>query len=131
MTTPCATCPNPCRLTDGAEVYPHRHDLADKKIWVCDHCNARVGCHPGTDRALGTAADYETRNARMATHALLDPFWKNNKQIKRGDVYRYLAARLGIEQDDCHVGMFSAWQCYKANDILRATTVEQILEIER
>jgi hypothetical protein len=31
----CPTCGTAARLTDGAEIYPHRRDLADKPIWAC------------------------------------------------------------------------------------------------
>ena len=126
MTAICATCGKGCRLTDGVEIYPHLPNLAEKKIYVCDPCGARVGCHPGTDTPLGTAADSITRTARIATHTLLDPLWKNNKQIKRGDVYRYLARRMGMDQSKCHIGMFDAKQCYAANEILRGATADQI-----
>jgi len=119
--TLCSVCTNECRLTDGAEVYPHRSDLHEKRFYVCDPCGARVGCHPGSTRALGTAADAETRNARSATHRLLDPLWKGKSVVSRSDVYAWLADRLGIDPKDCHVGMFSAWQCYEANRFLRET----------
>ncbi|MGI9484465.1 MAG: zinc-finger-containing protein [Geminicoccaceae bacterium] len=53
MIATCLHCGGDCRLTDGAEIYPHRPDLADKQIWKCDACKARVGCHPDTTDPLG------------------------------------------------------------------------------
>ena len=36
------------RLTDGAEIYAHRRDLASLPFWKCDACGNFVGCHHKT-----------------------------------------------------------------------------------
>ena len=112
----CEQCNFPCRLTDGTEIYPHRQDLRAKPIWLCDGCKARVGCHPKSTDPLGTPANFELRAARMKLHNLrLDPIWKNAKEKKaRGRVYRFLAAKMGIDSADCHTGMFTLEQCRDA-----------------
>lgn len=87
------------RLTNGAERYPHRADLADLPFWKCDTCGGYVGCHHKTDnptRPLGVIATPEILNARKKIHALLDPLWKSGK-IKRGQAYAYVSNRLGYD----------------------------------
>lgn len=85
------------RLTDGAEVYPHRPDLASLPRWKCDGCGNSVGTHHKTDdptRPLGNIPSDEIKKARMHIHALIDPVWKS-KRIKRSKLYAALSNRLG------------------------------------
>ena len=85
------------RLTDGAEIYPHRADLASLPFWKCDDCGNHVGCHHKTaDRTkpLGCIPTPEIRNARSHLHALIDPVWKSGK-MKRGQIYAHLSKALG------------------------------------
>lgn len=88
------------RLTDGCEIYPHRPDLSDLPFWRCDGCGSYVGCHHQTKdrtRPLGVIPTRALMKARGHIHAILDPLWKNGN-MKRGKVYRDLAARLGIKE---------------------------------
>lgn len=85
------------RLTDGAEIYPHRRDLAALPFWRCDGCGNFVGCHHKTDdptRPLGCIPTPEIKRARSHVHRILDPIWKRGK-MKRAAVYAELAERLG------------------------------------
>lgn len=87
------------RLTDGAEIYPHRKDLSDLPFWKCDTCGNHVGCHHKTKdrtRPLGNIPTPELRNARGHIHRVLDPLWKRQK-MKRGEVYNEIARRLGVK----------------------------------
>lgn len=78
MTLNCPSCNLACRLTDGAEIYPHRPDLRHKPIWKCDGCGAYVGCHPNTTTAMGIPANAALRSARVILHnEMLDPLWEN------------------------------------------------------
>jgi zinc-finger-containing domain len=85
------------RLTDGAEIYPHRPDLAAIPFWICDTCGNYVGCHYKTANPtypLGIIATKELKAARMRIHALLDPLWKNGTW-KRSELYEYISKQLG------------------------------------
>lgn len=129
MTATCMHCGGACRLTNGQEVYPHRTDLYPKLFFVCDHCDAWVGCHDGTDQPLGHAANKATRNARSKLHDLrFDPLWKGQSDSKalRSASYRFLAKALGIEPHECHTGMFTIERCRDAWRALRGQTPETI-----
>lgn len=87
------------RLTNGAEVYPHRPDLADLPRWKCDTCGNHVGTHHKTadpTRPLGNIPSPAIKRARIHIHDLIDPVWKS-RIIKRGKLYGALSARLGYE----------------------------------
>jgi len=114
----CPYCGNDAELVGGDVVYPHRPDLADKKIWRCVPCDARVGCHPETTKPLGRLANGPLRRAKMDAHAAFDPIWQRG-EMKRGDAYGWLATQLGIAKEDCHIGMFDLRQCNKVVEICR------------
>jgi hypothetical protein len=125
--TTCLHCESTCRLTTGAEVYPHRQDLHHLHFHVCDHCDARVGCHGDTMKPLGHAADKATRDARIQLHnRMLDPLWKklpeDDRKAGRVRTYRFLAWALGIERRDCHTGMFTIERCRDAWRALKEQT---------
>ncbi len=85
------------RLTDGAEIYPHRKDLSGLPFWKCDACGNFVGCHHKTSNPtnpLGCIPTPEIKNARQHIHRLLDPIWKRG-DIKRKALYGMIAERLG------------------------------------
>lgn len=88
------------RLTDGREIYPHRHDLRDLPFWKCDACGNFVGCHHKTKertRPLGVIPTDEVKKARSHIHRVLDPLWLE-KKIDRKDLYRKIADRIGITE---------------------------------
>lgn len=121
MTATCLHCKKRCRLTRGAEIYPHRKELANKPMYKCDPCNAVVGCHPGGGyKPLGFAANKKTRQARMQLHnQRLDPLWKyipNPKQRRhrRTALYKFLSKKMGLTAEETHTGMFTIEQCREA-----------------
>jgi hypothetical protein len=147
MTAPiCISCQAVARITDGSEVYPHRPDLHHKTIWKCDGCEGYVGCHPGTWKPLGTPANAEVRRARMLLHNdRVDPLWATAdkcglyrpenvtarwkiRKHARHRVYAYLAEKLGVPFDQCHVGMFDLTTCRRAWTALTGVTYPEIRE---
>lgn len=87
------------RLTNGAEIYPHRSDLHELPFWKCDACGNYVGCHHKTNtptKPLGFIATPEIRRARQKIHKLIDPIWKE-KRLTRTKVYRQIARRMGLD----------------------------------
>lgn len=141
----CPTCQTAARLTDGREIYPNRQNLADKPIWACTICeDTYVGCHPGTEEALGFPADAALREARILLHQRrIDPLWKNApktggytacsdeelrtiRKAARGRVYGFLAERMGLTRDTCHTAMFTLEQCREAWVALNGVTYPQI-----
>jgi len=87
------------RLTNGAETYPHRPDLAELPRWICDICKCHVGTHHKTanpTQPLGNIPSNEIKKARIAIHALIDPYWKG-KRIPRGKIYAAISKHLGYQ----------------------------------
>lgn len=113
----CPQCGGSAELVGGARVYPHRADLHGKRFWMCTTCEqSYVGCHPGTERPLGTLATVAIRRARMSAHAAFDPLWRSGK-MRRKQAYKWLAGELGIPAADCHISWFGVEMC---NSVVRA-----------
>lgn len=119
-TTPaCPYCGAGSVLVTGEVIYPWRHDLAHKKFYRCVHCpDTYVGCHPGTENALGRLANKELRLAKSHAHAVFDPLWERkmekegiSKGEARGRAYAWLAKELGIPPEECHIGMMDVETC--------------------
>lgn len=128
----CAECGGVCRKATVAEVYPDQHHLpqfanaVNKVYWLCD-CGAYVGSHEGSGAPLGTAAGFELRALRTQVHTYFDKLWRhfvNNegwqKHMARASLYGWLAGRLGIFPDKCHIAMFDAATCRRAIEACQA-----------
>lgn len=147
----CQHCREECRDRLGVDVYPHRPDLAEKVIWECVFCGARVGTHedgPNKGQPLGTAANEELRRARELMHGRLDPIWQlaHNlypdakrgpeaerikamaiiKRTARKRVYEFLADKMGLPFEQTHVAMFSLEECRQAWVALRGVTYADV-----
>ena len=123
----CPYCGSEAELVTGREIYPHRLDLYAKKFYQCEPCDAYVGCHPGTENPLGRLADIELREAKMRAHAAFDPIWKSGNK-KRGSAYAWLADQLGIDQKDCHIGMFDVDMCQRVVEVCSGATMNSSIE---
>lgn len=119
MTVKCDYCHRDAVLVTGKVIYPHRPDLFGKMFWRCDPCDAYVGCHPrnprSTDRRngtipLGRLANAELRAAKQEAHAAFDPIWKSGT-MRRSAAYAWLAGKMGISTDNCHIGMMDVAAC--------------------
>ena len=118
----CPYCNRDAELVTGAVIYPHRPDLAHKKIFRCEPCDARVGCHAKSGEPLGRLANAELRKAKMETHEVFDKLWKKEhwgihcRSLTRGEAYRWLRLELNMTRDECHIGMFSVEKCQAAQE---------------
>ena len=120
----CPYCGHEASLVGGDIIYPHRPDLAEKAFYLCRPCDAYVGCHPGTRIPLGFLADAQLRRAKHATHAVFDPLWRSGRMSRKA-AYGWLARRLGIPTEACHIGWFDLEQCSAAQQLCRAARREK------
>lgn len=69
----CPYCGNPTKLVEDTQIYGRSYGT---KCYVCEPCGAWVGCHKGTDKALGRVANKELRQLKHQAHEAFDPLWK-------------------------------------------------------
>lgn len=110
----CPYCNKDSKLAGGSEIYPHRRDLHALNFYLCRQCDAYVGTHKGTTKALGRLANKELRKAKTKTHKSFDPIWQDGF-MKRQEAYVWLAKVLNISLDECHIGMFDIDTCHRAS----------------
>jgi hypothetical protein len=123
----CPYCGGKAVFTTSKRVYGGR-DYG--MIYLCEPCWAYCGVHEGTAKPLGRLADVELRDWKKKAHAAFDPIWQARigtksstsgrvmkKAHARGSTYKRLAALLGIEGKDCHIGMFDVDRCKAVVDI--------------
>ena len=117
----CHECGGPSEIAQAEAIYPNRPDLWQRQdgtkpwYWLCSKCWAYAGVHPRTLQPLGSA------------HAAFDPLWRRRMRISnltqnvaRGRGYKWLAAQLGIDRKDCHIGMMDAATARRVVQICKA-----------
>ena len=113
----CIYCKGETEMVDSTEVYTFPHDSYGN-MYVCRPCKAHVGCHPGTDQALGTVAKKPLRDLRRETHNdWFNPLWMAKmaqgftKIQARRAAYKWVTEVLKIERVEAHVVYFTEAQC--------------------
>lgn len=105
----CPYCGAPTRLVDDSEIYGMSFG---SKCRVCIPCDAWVGCHRGSDRALGRLANKKLRDLRHRAHEAFDPIWKDG-YLPRSAAYEVLSSAFELPIEQTHIGMFDEEMCRK------------------
>ena len=105
----CPYCGNPTKLVDDTEIYGRSYGTS---CYVGKPCGAWVGCHKGTDKALGRIANKELRELKRQAHESFDLLWKEGC-LPRAAAYEVLSAAFGLPTEQTHIGMFDEDMCRK------------------
>jgi hypothetical protein len=122
----CRYCCLPAQLlVHGMPGYPYQRSYGP--TWVCIPCGAWVGCHPGTEKALGGLANAELRAWKVKAHAAFDPLWEakmRRDQCSKGKArragYAWLAKQLDMPVERTHIGYMSVEECQKVVAVCEA-----------
>ncbi len=109
----CPFCNARVSIVDSAKIYGRSYGF----IYLCNgypKCDARVGCHPGTIKPLGTLADRELRKWRSLAHRQFDPLWQSGIFKTRNAAYKWLSKAMKLPLRNTHVAMFDIRQCQRA-----------------
>ena len=114
MGSPCPYCDGKMSLTDSGRLYGESYGW----LYVCSNhpeCDTYVGCHQGTQIAMGTPADRQLRNVRRKTHKLFDRVWhgRGNRQRRRCNAYKRMRELLCISEERAHIAMLSVEECLR------------------
>lgn len=120
----CPYCKGGTEYIDSSYVYGRSYGM----IYICKPCDAYVGTHKGSNKALGRLANKELREAKKRAHYYFDQIAKTNLINKiwpkwipdisnRNKAYKWLSMQLDIEEDFCHIGMMDVAQCTKVVEV--------------
>lgn len=116
--------PKVCRYCGGHVEFVNNSQVYGKPcgrwpyVYLCQHCGAKIGVHPGTEIPLGTLANKGLQQARVRAHRAFDALWRSGV-MKRSRAYRLLSRKLGIPADRCHIGMFDYEECRRAEQAIK------------
>ncbi|OLN21420.1 hypothetical protein BTO30_14985 [Domibacillus antri] len=94
-------------------------------LYVCRACDARVGTHKSSKRALGTMANATLRDLRKKCHLLFDRMWKSN-EVSRSGAYIWLQGAMNLPSEKAHIGMFDEEQCKKLLHVLKEKRIADL-----
>jgi hypothetical protein len=109
----CPYCGDESQFIDSKEIYGTSYGM----IYACLKCSAWVGVHKGTTVSLGRMANGTLRHYKKEAHAAFDVIWQReieagkSKNFARNEAYTWLAEQMGMNREDCHIGMFDENQC--------------------
>lgn len=103
----CPYCGHPTKLVDDSEIYGRSFGT---KCYYCKPCQAWVGCHKYSGKALGRLANRNLRQLKHQAHEAFDPIWKEG-HMTRGEAYKMLSVAFGLPQEQTHIGMFDEEMC--------------------
>lgn len=84
-------------------------------IYRCPECHRYVNVHRGTNEPLGFPGDKELRLWRSFTHRVFDKLWQRTGNREKW--YHWLAKKLNVPYEDCHIGKFDSDLCKKTIEI--------------
>ena len=102
----CPYCNKEAKFCENKEIYGKNYGKS-YMCYLCKPCDAYVGTHNNTSRALGTMANRELRQWRIKAHAAIDPLWKS-KVYRRKDIYKSLRKLFGKK---IHIGESDVQTC--------------------
>lgn len=121
----CPYCNQKARLVSGRELPFSAAARPSRRFWLCEPCQAWVGCHKGNNaKPMGTPAKARLRRLRQDAHNAFDPLWKSKCKIDgisrskgRSEAYKWLAGMMNIQEKQCHIGYFNEAQCVQVLNI--------------
>lgn len=121
----CSYCGEPCSFVGAETLKPDVTDATGTNYWQCKNCDAYVTCHKrdmthgltGIE-PMGVTANRELRRHRGILHKAFDRIWRRNF-MPRGDAYAWLADKMGMTKEECHIAMMDDDQCLKALNFVR------------
>jgi hypothetical protein len=118
----CPYCKKTAVLIRGNVLYQHRDYLHKLFFWICNPCNAYVGCHKKSRHSdgtvpLGRLANAHLRALRSKAHESFDLLWDGGP-LTRSEAYAWLRQKMNLPAELAHIGMFDDAQCCELLDLL-------------
>lgn len=102
-------------------VYGNVSRRKDSYLYICSRwpaCDSYVGVHQNSREPLGTLANSELRHKRILAHRALSEL-QCQRHMKKWEAYIWLQAKLGLNESQAHIGMFSEYMCEQTISLCR------------
>lgn len=109
----CPYCGSRALLRPASVVYGANAIDPTAPYYVCARypaCNSYVAAHRDTRLPMGTLADRDLRCKRIEAHKAFNRLWETGLMSKK-QAYRWLQAKLGLPEQEAHIGRFSLFRC--------------------
>ena len=113
MNIKCPYCGSRALLRPASVVYGANAIDPAAPYYVCARfpaCNSYVAAHRDTRLPMGTLADRALRCKRIEAHKAFNRLWESGLMGKK-QAYRWLQAKLGLPEQEAHIGRFSLFRC--------------------
>ncbi len=118
----CPYCMSNTEYVDSSVIYKRSFGM----VYLCRPCDAFVGVHGNTKKALGRLANKDLRIWKKNAHSCFDFIWKKkmqstkcNKRSARSKAYGWLSKQLGTPPKYTHIGMFDIDQCKRVVEVCK------------
>ncbi len=109
----CPYCGSRALLRPASVIYGGNAIDPTAPYYVCARfpaCNSYVAAHRDTRLPMGTLADRDLRRKRIEAHKAFNRLWETGLMGKK-QAYRWLQAKLGLPEQEAHIGRFSLFRC--------------------
>ena len=118
----CPYCGAPAICRPASTVYGTDTIDRGSYLYVCSRwpaCDAYVSAHKKDRKPMGTLANHSLRHKRILAHQALKRLQKE-RHMDKWAVYVWLQAKLGLNEDKAHIGMFSEQMCEQVISLCRS-----------
>lgn len=109
----------PASTVYGTKTIDHKSYL-----YVCSRwpdCDAYVSAHKRDRKPMGTMANRSLRRKRILAHQALKRLQKE-RHMNKWAVYVWLQAKMGLDESQAHIGMFSEQMCEQVISLCHSST---------
>ena len=117
----CPYCGTPAICRPASSVYGANTIDRGSYLYVCSRwpaCDSYVSAHKKDRKPMGTMANRSLRHKRILAHQALKRLQKD-RHMDKWAAYIWLQAKLGLDESQAHIGMFSEQMCEKVIALCR------------
>ncbi len=107
----CPYCGASVHLRSGDGIY--KENSKNVMLYVCSKypaCDAYVRVHEGTNKPVGTLANYKLRAMRNEAHRYLKEIERKGI-MKKQEIYQWIAGRISAPLSETHIGYMREYYC--------------------
>ena len=119
----CPYCGSPALCRPASMVHGSSTFEKGRYLYVCSRwpeCDAYVAAHKKDKSPMGTLANGNLRHKRILAHHALREL-QNSRHMEKWAAYLWLQGKLGLNERQTHIGLFSEEMCDRVIFLCRQT----------